>query len=104
MYRQRILLRVKPEHWSDVIERGVKVNELSAKHGWAQASIWTQTVGPFNELVFEVDYPDLATFERETMAFFADPEIMAIVKELNGMTREDSGYTELWQRAENLAF
>ena len=37
--------------------------------GRATASgVWTQVVGPYNEVVVEVDYPDLATYEKGVKA------------------------------------
>jgi hypothetical protein len=53
------------------------------------------------ELAIEVDYPGLATYERETAAYFADEECMKLIVDGMKDVRPDSaGYNEMWQRAE----
>lgn len=102
MYKQRIAFKVTTQGWNEALTVASELNEIAAKRGWQQATVWTQTVGPLNELFFEVDYPDLATYERETNEFYSDPDVMALAVRLDAVTRE-SGYTELWQRAEAVA-
>lgn len=49
---------------------------LRQKLGLAPASLWAPVVGTANEVVWEIDYPDLTTFQRENEAFYADPDAM----------------------------
>ena len=104
MYRVRNVIKVTPEGWNGTIENVARINELGKQRGWQQATVWTQTVGPFAELSIEIEYPDLATFERETAAYFADEEVMKLNMEGMRYIRTDAaGYSELWQRAEAVA-
>jgi hypothetical protein len=62
-----------------------------------------QTFGPFGELSIELEHPDLATYERESAAFFADGEaIRLMVDGLQFRRGDDPGYNEMWQRAETV--
>jgi hypothetical protein len=74
MYRVRSLLKVNRDGWNGAIENIARVNEIAKRRGWQQATAWTQTFGPFNENVIELEYPDLATYERETAAFLRGQE------------------------------
>ena len=104
MYRVRNVLKVTPEGWNGTIETVSRINELGKQRGWQQATVWTQTVGPFGELSIEIEYPDLATYERETAAYFADEEVMKLQLEaMRYLRSNDAGYSEMWQRAEAVA-
>ena len=104
MYRARALIRVTPEGWNAVIESYARLKEIARERGWQEMTIWTQTFGPFGELVLETDYPDLATYERETNAFFADDECMKLTMEaMNYRSPGEPGHNEMWQRAEPVA-
>lgn len=104
MYRVRSVMRVTTEGWNGALENVARINEVAEQRGWRQASVWTQTFGPFNELVLEVEYPDLATYERETAAFYADEEVMRLVQEgTKNMRGDDIGHNEIWQRADTVA-
>src|SRR5215467_12388636 len=90
MYRTRTLIAVNTEDWNAAIENVMRMNEVAKQRGWQQASIWTQTFGPFGELSIEIDYPDLATYERESAAFFEDDESMKLMIEAMSYRRPDS--------------
>ncbi len=104
MYRVRNVVKVTPEGWNGTIENVARINVVATQRGWQQATVWTQTFGPFGEIAIELEYPDLATYERETAAFFADGECMKLM--VHGMRfrrPEDAGYNDIWQRAETVA-
>ncbi len=63
-------------HFNDVLQVIDGLNELMRDRGWKEFTAWTTTVGKGNELILEAEYPDLATFERETQAFSSDAEAM----------------------------
>jgi hypothetical protein len=79
MYRTRSIIRVTFEGWNGAIENAARINEVARRRGWQEATVWTQTFGPFGELAIEVDYPDHATYERETAAYFDDEECMKLL-------------------------
>ena len=101
MYRVRSVIKVTHDGWPGTIRNVERMNELAAKRGWQQATVWTQTFGPFNELSIEREYPDLATYERESAAFYADEEAMRLnVDGLRYRRGEDSGYNDIWERVD----
>ena len=101
MYRVRNVIKVTPEGWNGTIEGVARIDQVARQRGWQEATIWTQSFGPFGELSIELEYPDLATYERETDAFFADEECMKLMEDAMKFRRPDSpGYNEMWQRAE----
>jgi hypothetical protein len=100
MYRQRMLITVSDfEAWNQTIALVDEINKLSASKGWAQATLFTRTVGRFNELCLEFDFPDLATFQRETDEWNAEPGIGDIMRRIDAVRTEDPGYSELWEEA-----
>lgn len=76
MYRVRNIVKVGRDGWDGAIETAQRFELISKKRGWQEGAIWTQSFGPYNEIVIEYDYPDLATYEREQAAVFADEEAM----------------------------
>jgi hypothetical protein len=101
MYRVRSVIKVTQQGWPGAIENVARINEVAKQRGWQQATVWTQTFGPFNELSIELEYPDLATYEHETAAFYADDEAMKLVFDGMKLRRgEDPGYNDIWQRVD----
>jgi hypothetical protein len=103
MYRSRMRCEVVYGHFADVLRVMEEVNVLVRDRGWSEATIWTPTVGKGNELISEVDYPDLATLEREGEAFYSDAEAMALWRKTSEHIVQGSVYTELLQPAPHLA-
>ena len=104
MYRVRNVIKVTLEGWNASIENVARINKIAKERGWSQATVWTQSFGPFAELCIEVEYPDLATYERESAALFADAKVMQLIGDGMQYRRgDDPGYNELWQRAEPVA-
>lgn len=100
MYRERLLLTVSDiDAWNECVAVTEEVNKLCASKGWSQGMLLTRTVGRFNELCFEFDYPDLATYERERQEWLAEPGIGALMRRIDGLRTEDPGYSELWEEA-----
>jgi hypothetical protein len=103
MYRQRIHFFPKTaDAFMEVISAGEEFNKLAADRGWAQITVWVPTAGE-SEVIAESDYPDLATFQRETEAWFADPDAMAFSRKLYATDAARSPYNELLNTAPSLA-
>ena len=68
-----------------------------------QATFWVAMAGTANELIAEVDYPDLATFEREGEAQGSDAEWMKVVRSTADFIVQGTGRSELFQTAPQLA-
>jgi hypothetical protein len=105
MYRERIHIKVastEQSAWNGVISLHEEFNALARSRGWTEGVIWTQTFGPFGEIVIELEYDDLATYEREQKAMFADPEAAKLVERITEHLDPSFGGNELWQRAESV--
>ena len=76
MYRQRIRQQVLYGQFREYMEIAEEVIALRRKLGLAAASLWIPTVGTANEIVWEFEYADLATFQRENEAFYSDGDAM----------------------------
>jgi hypothetical protein len=59
--------------------------------------------GTANEVVWEIDYSDLATFQRENEAFYSDAEVMKHWRQLWQLAAEGSIHDELLQEAPPIA-
>ena len=79
MYRLQQRLEVRYGHFKEYLELSNQLNELVRARGWTPASFWSPT-GNANELIVEIEYPDLATFERESREFGADAEAMKLMR------------------------
>jgi hypothetical protein len=60
-------------------------------------------VGTANEVVWEIEYPDLITFQRENEAFYADADAMAQWRRLWQHAVQGSTQDELLQEAPRIA-
>ena len=86
MYRHRQFVTASnSEAYNEAIALADDVNKLCAERGWIQGTLWTQTVGR-NTLVFEFDYPDLATFEREGNEWMRDPATADVNRRLDALS------------------
>ena len=103
MIRARFIAQVRYGHFADYLRALEQLNEISRDRGWAPATFWVATAGTANELFAEVDYPDLATFEREGEAQGADAEWMKVIRSTVDMVVQGSARSELFQTAPQLA-
>ncbi len=103
MYRHRFYVQVKYGHFKENLMVWEQLNELARSRGWPESTFWAPTVGTANEFIVETDYPDLATFQRQSEAFFADPEAMKLFRGTSEHVVEGSGHDELLETAPHLA-
>ena len=96
MYRERIHLTVTDmEGWNEAIDAVNEIPGALKRIGQPTGTIWTDTVGVFNQLVVEIDYVDLASYEAANKAFYANEEILKQLPRLNHASVQGKGYTEL---------
>jgi hypothetical protein len=76
MYRQRIRQQILYGQFREYMEIAEEVIQLRGKLGLAAPTLWAPAVGTANEVVWEIDYPDLATFQRENEAFYSNADVM----------------------------
>jgi NIPSNAP len=103
MIRARFIAQVRYGQFTDYLKALEQLNEISREHGWAEATFWVATAGTANEIFAEVDYPDLATFEREGNAQAADAEWMKVIRSTVDMVVQGSARSELFNTAPQLA-
>ena len=97
MIRERMHATVRDlEAWNQYLTLVHDIDEIQAAAGRATASgVWTQVVGPYNEIVVEVDYPDLATYEKDVKATMGDPQVVKLASRIETLTIVDKGFNEL---------
>ena len=76
MYRHRIRQQILYGQFREYLEVAEEVMALREKLGLAASTLWAPTFGTANEVVWEIEYPDLATFQRENEAFYSDADAM----------------------------
>lgn len=96
-YRLRLISEVKYGHFGEYMKTWKKLDSIMRERGWATARLLVPTAGPNNELVAEFEYPDLATFERENRAFYADPEAFAAFQSGADYLVQGKSRTELYE-------
>ena len=89
--------------FAEYLKASEQLNEIARRRGWAEATFWVATAGAANELIAEVDYPDLATFEREGDAQSSDAEYMKVIRGTVDFVVQGTGRSELLQTAPQLA-
>lgn len=95
MFRQRMHFFPKTQGaMFEVLSLGEEFNKGAADRGWVQGAFWTPLVGE-SELIAEFDYPDLATFQRESEEMYADPEMMTLAGKIWGVDSFRTPYSEL---------
>ena len=103
MIRERLHFTVKTgSAWNDALGLIREIDEIQIAAGRVTGTVWTQVVGPFNEMVIETDFPDLATYERESEALMSDPAVLKLFPQFDAITVEGKGYNELLMTAETL--
>ena len=103
MVRARFIVQVRYGHFAEYLKALEQLNEIARERGWAEATFWVATTGTANELVAEVEYPDLAAFERDGNAQAADAEWMKVIRSTVDLVVQGTGRSELFQTAPQLA-
>lgn len=105
MIRERLHATVRDlAAWNEYLSLVNDIDEIQAAAGRATASgVWTQVVGQYNEIIVEVDYPDLAAYEKDTKATMGDPQVVKLASRFETLTILDKGFTELFVSADPVA-
>jgi hypothetical protein len=102
MYRVLQRQEVVYGRYKEVVESIDEINGLLRSRGMAEFRAWTPTFGKLNELILESEYPDLATYERESEAFSSDLEIMKLWRSNGQLVVQGSTTLELLEPAPQL--
>jgi len=103
MYRFRFRVQVRLGHFNDYLTQQQQLNELAKGRGWPEATFWVPTAGTANEFIGEIDYPDLATFQRLGEEFGSDAEAMGLVRSGIEHLVEGSVHSELFETPAQIA-
>ncbi len=95
MYRYRFHAQVTYGHFNEYIKLWQDLNVIARKRGWREASVWAPTVGSANEVIVEMEFSDLASFQKQNEAFQADAEAMKVYRGGAGITVQGSALDEL---------
>jgi hypothetical protein len=103
MYRQRIRQQILYGQFREYMEIGGQIVALRRKLGLAAPTLWAPAFGTANEVVWEIDYSDLAAFERENEAFYSDVGVMEQWRRLWEHAVQGSIHDELLMEAPRIA-
>lgn len=103
MYRQRIRQQILYGQFREYMEIAEEVIALRQKLGLAAPMLWVPMFGTGNEVVWEIDYPDLATFQHENEAFYSDTDMMKQWRRLWQHAVQGSTHDELLEEAPRIA-
>ena len=103
MYRHRIRQQILYGRFREYMEIAEEVIALRAKLGLAASTLWAPTLGTANEVVWEIDYPDLAAYERENETFYSHPAVMEQWRRLWQLVVQGSIQDELLMEAPHIA-
>jgi hypothetical protein len=103
MYRQRLRQQVLYGQFREYLEAAEDLMARRQALGLVAPRLWAPVVGRGNEIVWELDYGDLATFERETAAFYADTDAMKHWRALWQLAVQGSTHDELLHEAPRIA-
>jgi hypothetical protein len=103
MYRQRTRQQVLYGQFREYMAVAEEVMAVRRKLGLAEPTLLTPAFGAANEVIWEVDFPDLATFERENETFYSDPEAMEQWRRLWQHAVQGSTHDELLTVAPRIA-
>jgi hypothetical protein len=103
MYRQRIRQQILYGQFREYMEIAKEVIGLRQKLGLAESTLWAPVFGTANEVVWEIEYPDLATFQRENEAFYSDADAMKQWRRLWQHAVQGSIQDELLEEAPYIA-
>jgi hypothetical protein len=103
MYRQRIRQQILYGQFREYMEIAEEVVAQRRKLGLAVAILWAPAFGTANDVIWEIDYPDLATFERENETFYSDADAMDAWRRLWELAVQGSTHDELLMEAPRIA-
>ena len=96
MYRERIHMTVRDrDGWNVAIEVTAELNAICTRLGVPTGTLWTETVGTFNQLTWEIDHPTLASYEQTQATIRADEDWHKQVSRISDVAEPGKGWTEL---------
>jgi hypothetical protein len=102
MYRHVSHVTVRDvDGWNEVLAIVAALNAEVDPLGLPTATVWTETLGEYNQLHIVTDYVSLAGFEEAQRKAAALPIYADLSRRLTSVV-EPNGYTELFERAHTI--
>ena len=96
MYRERIHMTVRDRSgWNTVVDATRELNAICTRLNVPTATLWTETVGTFNQLTWDIDHATLASYEAAQAATRADGDWNKQVERITEVAEPGKGWTEL---------
>ena len=96
-YRLRLIAEVQYGHFGEYMKTWSKLDAVMRERGWVGARLLVPTAGRNNEIIAEFEYPDLATFQKENSAFYADAEAFEAFRAGAEFVVQGTARTELYE-------
>jgi len=96
MYRERIHMTVRDhDGWNTAIDATREINAICTRLNLPTALLWSETVGTFNQLTWDIDYETLASYEKAQAALRSDGDWNKQVRRITEAAEPGKGFTEL---------
>jgi NIPSNAP protein len=99
MYRFRLYQQVLYGHYNEFFAAVEELNAIEKSKGRTPVTVWSPTIGENNLVALESEYPDLASFQKDSDAFSQDAESMRVFRSMAPLIVQGSARTELWESA-----
>src|SRR5438309_10524804 len=103
MVRFRLSQEVRYGHFPEFYEMAEELNKVIKAKGLAQFRMWTPTAGKMNQVIWEFDYPDLATLDKEGRTFSTDADCMKVFRRSGEVVVQGTSYSEILEEAYEIA-
>jgi hypothetical protein len=96
MYRERIHMTVRDrDGWNVAVDASAQINTICTRLGVPTGTLWTETVGPFNQLTWDIDHATLASYEQAQTVLRGDGDWQKQVGRIIEVSEPGKGWTEL---------
>jgi hypothetical protein len=103
MIQVRNICTVKYGSFREFVHATEELMEICRQRGWAPGNLLTPMAGVNNQVVWQVEYPDLPTMQQENEAAQTDPEFMKIFRSAGELLYPESARTEILETAPHIA-
>ena len=94
-YRLRLIAEIEYGSFVEYMKAQRKLEQIMRDRGWAPVRTLVPVAGANNQVIVEIEYPDLATYERENGAFYADQEAFGAYRDGARYVVQGTARTEL---------
>ncbi|MGH2694438.1 MAG: NIPSNAP family protein [Actinomycetota bacterium] len=103
MILNRWSCEIRYGYYREVFDSLQEVNDLCKQRGLKPMRFWLPIAGPDNRIVGEIEYADLAEYDREQEAFLQDADIMKAVRKGSEYVVQGTSHTEVLMSATQIA-